>query len=727
MHLRILHIALLLSVFLLFAPTGNSQTLYNTNSTPAGYGENPIGWFSLSATPDVSNVNGWWGLTDWYYPIDTPPNGDSVWVTGYSSEKSGTYLTDLIVGVEYTLSFSMSELSIYADGGWTGGTLKVGLGDENYLFPFTGGLDFGWTSQTITFSATSSSMLMSFGYEIPVSHQWNVSMDSIIFACDTLETLVSASEICLGDEVTLSALSLNDGEISWDGGIINDESFAPPAGTHIYTATSDFEGDCIGVVEIIVYEYPDFEILVEDTELCEGDSIIFWVDADGGTYEWDPAEIIIGYPYFPELGESEVALTITKGVCETTEVVEITVHEPPTVNGLVDNSTICLGEAIVFTGEGADAYTWDSGIINGEPYTPLSPGIFTYVVEGEDAISGCTSSDFVSITVFDTPTVIATADDEEVCEGDLITLTGIGASSFSWDLDITDGVAFEPPVGVTIYTVIGTDENGCQASSSIIINVIDCDPIFAEFTLPELVCLNDCISIQDATIGEVVEWDWNFGSAFEPNTSNIQNPTICAINPGVYNITLTSTSIEGATATINKELIVLATPLVKANNDTIIEFGASLDLVATSISLGDFTWTPYGEVECFDCSITNVAPNQTQTYIVELIDSNGCKGSDSVMVMVNFTVSVGVPTAFSPNNDGNNDVLYVKGNGLEAIQFSIYNRYGELIFETTDQNIGWDGTFLNQKENPGVYTWVLHCTTVDGKHSILKGNTTLFR
>ena len=97
------------------------------------------------------------------------------------------------------------------------------------------------------------------------------------------------------------------------------------------------------------------------------------------------------------------------------------------------------------------------------------------------------------------------------------------------------------------------------------------------------------------------------------------------------------------------------------------------------------------------------------------------------MVLVNTANGVGVPSAFSPNGDGFNDVLFVKGYGIDAINFTIYNRYGEVVFFTTDQSIGWDGTFKNQEENPGVFTWVLNYNLSNGKMGLLKGNTTLIR
>ena len=142
---------------------------------------------------------------------------------------------------------------------------------------------------------------------------------------------------------------------------------------------------------------------------------------------------------------------------------------------------------------------------------------------------------------------------------------------------------------------------------------------------------------------------------------------------------------------------------------------------------GEYIWSPEYNITCSDCPITTAKPSESTTYKVDFIDVNGCPASDTVLVLVNFIEGIGVPTAFSPNGDYENDVLFVKGEGLASMYFAIYNRYGELIFETSDQNIGWDGTYLNRPQNPGVFTWILQYEFLTGKRGKQKGNTTLFR
>ncbi|MFT5823072.1 MAG: gliding motility-associated-like protein [Crocinitomix sp.] len=950
MQIRSFYKCCLIQIMLLFPTIGISQTILPTNSSPLGFAVVPIGWTVIIGSTDISNKDFWGGISPWFEVTIDPPNGHEVWVTGAVAESVGSTISGLIIGESYIMSFYKSELrySVVPEGD---GVLEVVVGVEEFLFPFSGGYDPSWSLETFIFTATDVIMDISFNYTVAGAsgYAWNISFsdDAVELECDSLDTDVSATEICFGEEVTLSAESINDGLVTWDGGITDGVAFAPPLGITTYVATSDVEDDCVFEVEITVFEYPEFEVSVDVDEICEGDSVIFSVDGDTVIFEWDTPGIVIGEPYLPGIGEFEYFITGSNGVCETVESIEITVYENPIVEATVSEDEICMGESVVFTGVGSDTYTWDLGVSDGEEFTPVTSGTLTYTVIAVDAVSGCESLDSVDLTVYELPTVEANADDDEVCEGDLVTLTGIGAVSFVWDMGVIDGVAFEPPlgtttysvigtsfvgcentaaidisvnsnpeviamasatevcegddivltglgadtyvwdfgvvdgevfvagipgtitytligtngfgcegtasieiivnpmpaviaiaspmeicagesivftgsgadiyswdggitdglafipaetgeleftvtgtnletgcintnsvivsvyehptviisatatelclgeftnitasgaeiyvwdfgvingvdfypplIGTTTYTVIGTDENGCKDTADITVNVLDCEPIVVGFILPNDACLNDCFSIQDTSADAVVGWEWDFGLGFEPSTSNLQNPVICATTPGVFTITLTGISATGSASTHSEEIIIHDNPMVEASSDTIIELGGSAILIANSSSTGEFIWTPFDQINCSECEITIASPNQTQTYTVELVDMNGCKSVDSVIVMVNYLLNIGVPTAFSPNGDGNNDVLFVQGLGLNSIQFLVYNRYGERIFETNDQDFGWDGTFLNQDQNPGVFTWVLFYNTEDGKSGKLKGNTTLIR
>jgi gliding motility-associated-like protein len=297
-------------------------------------------------------------------------------------------------------------------------------------------------------------------------------------------------------------------------------------------------------------------------------------------------------------------------------------------------------------------------------------------------------------------------------------------------MGVTNGVPFSPgPLGSITYNVIGTTAEGCVDEASITITVIDCEPVDAGFVMDNNICVGDCITLTDTSIGTtIVTYEWDFGAATDPSTSLVQNPTVCFTTVGTFDISLTITSLYGRVSTEIKSITVNALPTVVATLDTIIDLGGDANLIAnTAVIDGIYSWLPDEEIECSNCQVTTASPLDSTTYTVYLTDENGCKANSSMVVYVNFIEAVGVPSAFSPNGDGSNDVLFVKGLGLAAVNLVIYNRYGEVVFETFDQNIGWDGTFKNKNENPGVFTWVLYYDYVTGKKGMIKGNTTLIR
>jgi gliding motility-associated-like protein len=122
-------------------------------------------------------------------------------------------------------------------------------------------------------------------------------------------------------------------------------------------------------------------------------------------------------------------------------------------------------------------------------------------------------------------------------------------------------------------------------------------------------------------------------------------------------------------------------------------------------------------LDCTDCLSPTASPEITTTYVVSVTE-NGCTTQDLVTIGVVYTPVVFVPNIFSPNADGNNDVLYVRGQGFRSMSFMVYDRWGERVFESTDKNIGWDGTFRGKKMNPAVFVYYLKVVFEDN----LKGS-----
>lgn len=553
------------------------------------------------------------------------------------------------------------------------------------------------------------------------------SVTVVVNALPDVTATATPDTICIGEEVTFNGGGAET--YTWDMGVTDGVPFTPAdAGTETYTVTGTDVNDCenTATVDVTVQDLPTVTATATPDEICVGDPITF-TGGGADTYVWDGG-VIDGTPFTPAAAGSftfTVTGTTDPAGCENTASVDVTVTELPDVTASVDDDEICEGESVIFTGGGADTYTWDMGVTDGDSFTPVGTGTTTYTVTG--AIAGCENTATVDVTVNAAPTVTATASATEICFGETVTVTGGGADSYAWDGGITDGLAFDPGApGTYTYTVTGTSD-GCSNTASVTVTVIECEDVIAAYTFNSNVCVGDCITLTDISTGTVVSWDWDFGGATDPNTSTDQNPIICLNTVGDFNIQLTVTNVNGTTSSVTESLTVNPTPDLTAQRDTIIDVGGEAVLTAVTTSTGIFSWSPDYDVDCDNCQTTTANPIDSTTFTVNFTDENGCQAESSVLVLVNFQEAVGVPTAFSPNGDGINDVLFVKGYGIESMKFVVYNRYGEVVFETTDQNIGWDGTFMGKDENPGVFTWVLHYSFNTDKKGFMRGNTTLIR
>lgn len=179
--------------------------------------------------------------------------------------------------------------------------------------------------------------------------------------------------------------------------------------------------------------------------------------------------------------------------------------------------------------------------------------------------------------------------------------------------------------------------------------------------------------------------------------------------------------------------------LVDLGPDIKIVFGQDtqlLALVQNARGLVQYTWSPEDStwLSCLDCRNPSVYSLEFPTYFEVLVtDSSGCTAEDRVLVEVEKPRKVYVPTGFTPNGDFVNDLLLVHGqSSSKVVDFRIYDRWGELVFQLkdfafNDDQKGWDGNFRGQPCDPGVYVWVLEVEYKDGKREVFKGNTTLIR
>jgi gliding motility-associated-like protein len=186
----------------------------------------------------------------------------------------------------------------------------------------------------------------------------------------------------------------------------------------------------------------------------------------------------------------------------------------------------------------------------------------------------------------------------------------------------------------------------------------------------------------------------------------------------------------GCTDTAQVSVTVNPLPTADAGADVTVSEGAGTSLTASGGT--SYTWTPASTLSCSNCPNPVATPTVTTTYCVTTA-SSGCSDNDCVTVTVeipcNTNKDLGVPNAFSPNNDGNNDLFCLQGWSACMDDFSIliYDRWGEKVYEGNEADFCWDGTFRGKILDPAVFVYFIKATYTTGEKVVKKGNISIIR
>jgi len=236
------------------------------------------------------------------------------------------------------------------------------------------------------------------------------------------------------------------------------------------------------------------------------------------------------------------------------------------------------------------------------------------------------------------------------------------------------------------------------------------------------ICQGETVELA-ATGGVSYSWSPTTGLD-DPNSQIVQASPELSTN---YIVTVIDTNDCSAES---NSFVLVYQPPPSISADTTIIIG---DTAITGFNLGGaftYQWTPNIDIECDTCPVTAFRPLEDREYILSISDTVGCFTENSFFFFeIREVASVVVPDAFSPNGDGVNDIVFVEGWGIEElISFQIYNRWGELIFETSDQNEGWDGTYKGEIQNPDSYAYVITAKNfIRGNPETFKGFIDLIR
>jgi gliding motility-associated-like protein len=364
----------------------------------------------------------------------------------------------------------------------------------------------------------------------------------------------------------------------------------------------------------------------------------------------------------------------------------------------------------------------------------VEPGFETVVIE---RLNCCTHKPIDSITlrIRDSLDMALLSPNVNICGSDsvLLHVTGDPAFTYTWSpptnvLNIHDTLTYAFPTVTTTYTVTAHFKSCPDVTRSLTANV---EPI------PKVHIMNDTsLCIHDPLIIHTTVDPSSFPSynyTWTPS-GNLSDPHIAeplfSLAPGSvgqFTYVLTVKTPLGCTGTDTFTIIGFpGVKLINVTPDFTAHYGDSIQLNAEGAPM--YVWTPDNLLNFPNTSDPSIVALENTNLRVIGINKFGCADTAYVNMNIDYTMFETLSNAFTPNNDGLNDVFHVGHMKFQKlIEFRIFNRWGQEVFSTTNANDGWDGTFKGVQQDMGVYQYLIRITTPDGKLRTYKGNVTLVR
>lgn len=411
--------------------------------------------------------------------------------------------------------------------------------------------------------------------------------------------------------------------------------------------------------------------------------------------------------------------------------------EDPILNCAPVDVTFLNQSQTAFDDTSRSTFIWtveDSTIVAFDlAYTFTEPGTYVVKLLAIDS-SSCNFEDSI------TKTYIVTGNSSQTL-GDLTTCNGVGVQiginpingnniTYAW----TPGTGLSatnisnPEATITqnqTYTLI-VSNSGCVDT---FVQTVLLEEINIALSIQDTVCLSDTFTVTATSIpGAFYQWE---PAGLVESGQGSSSAIFTAENP--MNIICTVTDQNNCINSASASIFVLdelPDLIVSANPDT-VELGDASQLDAFSSVLNVYNWDSDTTLSSLTIANPVATPMETATYTVR-IDDGFCPNKAEVTVYVKLPECIEgklfVPNAFTPNGDGNNEVFYVRSSApIDNFYFTVYDRWGQQVFETRDQNIGWDGTFEGKPLSPSAFAWYCSGNCEGGEAFFLKGNISILK
>lgn len=554
--------------------------------------------------------------------------------------------------------------------------------------------------------------------------------------------MFNTENVCQGDSVSFVDMSsIGYGNINtwlWDFGDGTQSQEQNPE--HNYTFTGSFNAKliaisnygCMDTISQTVTVYPKPEINFTFNSACENNAIQFTnqsqiSNGQISSYNWnfgDNSQSTIQHPqhtYYASGNYNVTLEAISHFGCSNSFTQQIQIYNAPETN--FSFAQTCAGSQTIFSdssiiNNGSLAY-WNWNFGDGNTSTLPSPN-HTYTTEGvylvklkTTTLQGCKDSITMPVEIYATP--IASFSASNFCFNDSVLFTNNSQissgtiDSIYYTFGDNSSSTLENPyhfynnVGNYTASLFAISNYGCKDSTSQSIQI---------YPIPTV----DLGETTEACIGTIVELDaGNQGATYQWSTGE-SSQTINISSSGTFSVKVSYGTCQSEDSI---SLAFYPSPVVNLGADTMLCGSNKLILDADNPGAEYMWWN--GEQS------QQIEVTQGYKNVWVTVSKYNCSESDTITILDCNKNNIGIPNAFSPNNDGENDVLKIYGDNIISVQWLIFNRYGEKVFETNTVGDYWDGTFNGVECSLGVYTYYLKVHFSNGIYRELSGNITLMR
>ncbi len=532
--------------------------------------------------------------------------------------------------------------------------------------------------------------------------------------------ITGAELVCPGGRDTLTATPGESSYLWLPGGQTTDSIIVTVLSDATYTCTlTDSCGSTNTVFNIFLGKKPVGTItgVPSNDTICSGHSA-FFTASGGNAYKWSTgatSDTLTVGPPVSQLYTVEVRNQFTN--CRDTAQAFLTVVPTVLTSLTLSGDSVCPFTPVtlsVKSSSGHPRYLWSTNSTTTTiTVNPYSDSTYTVVVSGI-----CAADTIVQKVIIASPSLNIDADDT-VCPGSIILITATGSFSYNWSTGATSSTITATINSDTTFAVMGTVGNCSDSAKKKIV-------LFGglkRFPTKDTVCATRDTRLKVAVNGGTrpYKYSWNNNISYDSAAITVPTP------PYQYVCTIT----DGCGFTTSDTINIYANPSPAvsffAMPDSVIPGGTFVNFVNQSLGASGYYWN-LGDGTISTDSMPFHEYNVAGNYVITLIGTNAFGCPDTITRDLLVTEEIFVPNVFTPNADGVNDVFQVTAGSMKYYNIKIYNRWGDLIFESDSPNISWTGrSNAGTLESNGTYYYVIQATDYTNKNFNLDGYVQLIR